>query len=168
MAKLKKNFQNRSLRLAKNFSKHVQEELHVKPNEHWAYREFWEEMPFKQYRSVGRCALLFAEIAQAHEDGNPDLAWALACQSLKACHQFALDGGSWKAAWSLTFQKDPYVQAQWGGSEAELATIANHLKAENELKEKLKQVPRKWNQKTGDPEDQQEEGEAPKGKGKGK
>ena len=37
-----------------------------------------------------------------------DLVGALAVQGLKASHKFALDAGSWEAAWLMTTLPDPY------------------------------------------------------------
>jgi hypothetical protein len=60
-----------------------------------------------------------------------------ACQGLKAANQFAIDGGSWKAAWPMTLMKDPYKGPDFGGSELELKTITGFIKANEDLKSKL-------------------------------
>ncbi len=96
-------------------------------------------MPFGRFRSVGRVAYLAAEMLDTAEDTSvPEserLAFVQAAlvQTLKSCHQFALDGGDWKAAWLLTQVRDPYRATVFGGTEAELNLVAQLLKAEADL-----------------------------------
>ena len=54
-------------------------------------------------------------------------------QLVKSCHQFCLDGGSWKAAWVSTTVEDPYGSVEFGGAEEELNIVAGLLKAKQEL-----------------------------------
>ena len=58
---------------------------------------------------------------------------AMLVQLIKSCHQFCLDGGSWKAAWVLTTVEDPYGSVEFGGTEEELNIVAGLLKAKQEL-----------------------------------
>ena len=85
-------------------------------------------------------------------------------QALKACHQFSLDGSNGRAAWGLTFQKDPYGQPRWGGSEEELSVIASHLRAQHDLQERLRQG---WRGQSGAQAGQQEDPEEGGGQGSG-
>ena len=60
-------------------------------------------------------------------------------QGLKASHQFALDSGSWKAAWELTLLGDPYQGPEFGGDPSELTVVGGYLKAADELRERVRQ-----------------------------
>ena len=59
-------------------------------------------------------------------------------QSLKSCHQFALDGGDSKAAWPLAQVRDPYKHTAFGGMKTELNLAASLLKAEADLQNRVR------------------------------
>ena len=122
---------------------HVRAELGVRTGDIWSYRHYWKTMPFDRFRSVGRLGYLLTEAMDfAEEPGMNDkerlmVVRAMLAQGLKACHQFALDQGSWRAAWPLTMLRDPYRQTGFGGTEPELNLVAGLLKAEDDLRTRV-------------------------------
>ena len=127
-------------------------------------------MKFQNFRSVGRCAYLFSEIIEECERSQ-DVAiiQATAIQALKSSHQFAIDGGSWRAAFALSLFVDPYGKEVFGGSEEELSTVVGYLKAQDDLQERVKITSRgpAQEQKSGlgSVEEEGQEQETPAGKG---
>ena len=119
------------------------EELGVRPGEIWRYRDYWKTMKFANFRSVGRCAYLFSEIIEECERSQ-DVAiiQATAIQALKSCHQFAIDGGSWRAAFALSLFVDSYGKEVFGGDEEELSTVVGYLKAQDDLSERVRSTTR--------------------------
>ena len=165
LQKLRRQRKKQPWKLNKKFRAHVMRHLNVLPGEAWRYRTYWAAMPFRNFRSVGKLAFLLSEIIQEAEapgEASHRLAvvQATAVQGLKACHQFALDGGSWKAAWPLTLIPDPYAKEEFGGSPEELGAIASWLKTTAELKEKVKgqSVYQKEDAAQGHVEEQEEAG----------
>jgi len=155
------------------------EKLGVRPGEPWRSQQLWAKVPWKTFRSVGRLAwgLLEAmEMADRNHDsgrsekGNRQLQATL-IQLYKAAKQFALDGGSWKAAWPLTGLRDPYERDEWGGSASELSVIAGYLKAKDQLRASIRKglpTPKEDKQEDGDqPKEEAAEGQKPGGRGGG-
>ena len=70
--------------------------------------------------------------------GQPERAAAQTVQSLRAVHQSALDDGSWKAAWMLTYLQDPLSRERFGGTERELEVISGYLKNLDDLQAKMR------------------------------
>jgi len=125
--------------------------LRVHEGEHWDYTMAWGKYDFSRCRSIGRAAYILAEVVQLHEENKPEAACATAVQGLKACAQFAMDGGSWRTSWNLTTLRDPYAAPEFAGTESDMTIVGGFMKAQAELKEKVA-VP-KWQTPKGDDED---------------
>ena len=78
-----------------------------------------------------------AEICELHRLGEHEAAGGLAVQGLKACHQYGIDGGTWKKAWPLTTLKDPFVKDDFSGTYTELDTVVGMLEAREKLQNLL-------------------------------
>ena len=172
------SYRQRPRKTIKAYRRFVKTELGVRDGDPWRWRQIWDRMPFRAYRSMGRMVFLNLTILELCDsvktEDDLDVVRAALIQSVKAGHQMAIDGGNWKAAWMLTGQRDPYTRAEWGGEESELATVAGYLKASTELREKVAAVsgPGNWSQQPsggGRAEDEVEEADSDKkGTGKGK
>ena len=104
------------------------------PGHAWRYSDLWKEKTFYKCKSVGRLGHGLLEIIQRFEQNEPMVAWATAIQLWTACHQFALDAGSWKTAWVLTLLEDPFEVEEFGGTEEELSITAGFLRSKADLK----------------------------------
>ena len=140
----KKSSRARPLRVLEEYKTFAKDEMNVRVGDRWSFRDWWRTMPFQKYRSVGRTAYLLCELLDTSErqelapQDRLALVQAGLVQSLKACHQYALDGGDWKAAWPLTQVKDPFRATSFGGTETELNLIAALLKAEGDLQTRVR------------------------------
>ena len=126
-------------RVIKEGRRHFMEVLKLRADERWTYDDVWQKMPFGKFRSVGRMAFVITEALERLERGEPEIAHTTLMQGLKASHQFALDSGSWKAAWKLTLLGDPYQGPEFGGDPSELTVVGGYLKAADELRERVRQ-----------------------------
>ena len=163
-------------RVIEQYRQHVKDEMNIRAGDRWSYRDWWKTMPFNRFRSVGRVAYLLTEMLDTAEDDTVDEKARLQAlrvgliQSIKSCHQFALDGGDWKAAWPLAQVRDPYKHTAFGGTETELNLVAGLLRAEADLHNRVRHT------KAGDGgSDKDAEGDKekaprrpPKGQGRGK
>jgi hypothetical protein len=110
-----------------------------KPGDQFSNYHFWEAIPFKQHRAVGRMSYILAELVEMGDEGaTRDQILATACQGLKCAYQYGLDNGNWKAAWPLSCLPDPYKGPRFGGTASELAIVGGLLKAEADLEEKIR------------------------------
>jgi hypothetical protein len=131
-------------RVLELYREQVKEELNIRAGDRWSFRDWWKTMPFNKFRSVGRLGYLLSEMLDTADDASKTeserlyLLQAGLVQALKSCHQYALDGGDWKAAWPLTQVKDPYRPTAFGGSETELNLVAALLKAEADLQTRVR------------------------------
>ena len=93
-----------------------------------------------------------------------------AVQALKSCHQFALDGGDWKAAWPLAQVRDPYKHTAFGGTETALNLVAGLLRAEADLHNRVRHTKAADGGSDKDAEGDKEKAprRQPKGQGRGK
>ena len=120
------------------FLREVWDQLGVRtPHQHWQFREHWESQNYTRCRSVGRCAYILAEVVQALYDNQPRVALATAVAGWQGCHQFALDQGSWRAAWPLVRLRDPYARAPFAGSARDLSTVGGFLRAQHDLQDRI-------------------------------
>ena len=85
---------------------------------------------------------VFAAIAQIvgtlDKPGGRLVGQAQCTQLLKALCQVSLDKGSWRVAWKFLSIPDPYLTALFGGCARELEVISAELKAEDDLKARLR------------------------------
>ena len=66
--------------------------------------------------------------------GENTQAAAYTAAGMKACHQAALDGGSWRTAWLLTgLPEYLYAKRKFAGTEQETEILAAYLEAQNTL-----------------------------------
>ena len=136
-SKLKSRRVKHPKKIARRFFKGLLKKHQVKPGDTFSFLQDWESLPIGRFRSMGRISYALCEIMERLQLGQPEIAYATAIQLYKAIHQMLLDGGSWKVAWALTLLEDPYKGAEWGGDEAELASIAGMMKARADLQERV-------------------------------
>ena len=77
-----------------------------------------------------------SEALQHSVEGRPEHAAALLSLGLQSVHQAALDSGDWTSAWMILPCADPLARPTFGGSEQQMADIAQYRKALRELKVK--------------------------------
>ena len=68
--------------------------------------------------------------------GDWRLARGQVVQCLKSLHEFS-NHGSWRAAWPLSFMRDPLNRFHHGGDEAEMEVVLSWLKTQDDLKAKV-------------------------------
>ena len=129
------------LTIVRDFRDECIGKLRPRPNETWRYLDVWKLDRWDQSscRTAGRFAYLLGEMIEDLDRGEVATAHATAVLAYRACRQFRLDGNSWKAAWLLTAMEDPFSQSKWGGTPHQLAVIGGYLKAEAELKDRVKE-----------------------------
>eukprot|EP00427_Karlodinium_veneficum_P062588 CAMPEP_0169333574 /NCGR_PEP_ID=MMETSP1017-20121227/15331_1 /TAXON_ID=342587 /ORGANISM="Karlodinium micrum, Strain CCMP2283" /LENGTH=463 /DNA_ID=CAMNT_0009428803 /DNA_START=44 /DNA_END=1435 /DNA_ORIENTATION=- len=153
-------------KIVNEFREMIIRDRDIKPGEHWSYKDYWRTQQYGRFRSVGRMTYGLASILDSFEAGKPEVARAKAIQLWKAGHQFALDQGSWKAAWLMSRQDDPFKAKEFPGTAQELSTVGGYMKSQADLKARITN-PYALSQPQDDEE--QEEGPAeaetkPKGK----
>lgn len=107
--------------------------------------EFQWELPAKgliRFRKIRGLRRVFAAVAQAvatlDKPGSRLVGQAQSIQLLKALRQVAADKGSWRVAWKFVNLPDPYTPTMFGGTERELEVIATELRAEDDLRRRLR------------------------------
>ena len=113
-------------------------ELNVRPGESWAFPDLAKRISWGHFQGLQRCYILFANILELLEQGQPLQAQALTVQSMKATHQCVLNNGNWKLGWPLTGIQDPLTRRKFAGSATELELMANFVQAEEEVEKKSK------------------------------
>ena len=70
----------------------------------WSAAEYGRrriEFTAPRYTDMEHCFQMLAEVHRLLNAGQTEYAFALVCQSLKACEQVILDKGDWSLAWSM-------------------------------------------------------------------
>ena len=113
-------------------------ELNVRHGESWAFPDLAKRISWGHFQGLQRCYILFANILELLEQGQPLQAQALTIQSMKATHQCVLNNCNWKLGWPLTGIQDPLARRKFAGSATELELMANFVQAEEEVEKKSK------------------------------
>ena len=91
---------------------------------------------FGQYRDRWHPLYIMAEVLQHMVDGRMDHAAAHLVLGMQAIHQASPDQGTWSSAWLLLPTADPLARPVFGGSEQQMAEIANYRRALKDLQTK--------------------------------
>jgi hypothetical protein len=164
--KLKERRVRAPRKIIRAFRSRAVKKLRIRPGRSIAYEDLWSARMFYKCKSMGKIAWVILEVMQNLEDSQPDVAYATAIRGWQAIKQFAIDGGSWRAAWPLTLLEDPTGIDEFGGTEEDLAVVGGLLRARQDLREKVK--PYKKNQDVDEEDKDEEHAEANKNKKGGK
>ena len=94
---------------------------------------------FGKMRGLRRVWAALSQICHVLDrPGGRIIALAMTIQLLKALRQVAIDKGGWRTAWRFINLPDPYTPAVFGGTERELEIISAEVRAEDDLKARLR------------------------------
>ena len=83
--------------------------------------------------------IAFGEVERLCQEKQFRQAQLQAVQSMKAIHQFTLDG-HWKTAWRMTGLADPFYKRRAGATDREMECILAELKVEDDIEKRAKGV----------------------------
>jgi hypothetical protein len=131
---LRGEFRSNPKRVVKEYVSHWEERLDAQGRP-WTWKDAAHVIPFNRMKGMQRIYLLFGEVLRLILRDESDQAAAQAVQAMKAIHQFVVDG-SWKAAWPLTYQPDPFAADRHGGTELEMEAILAYIRVQDDLARK--------------------------------
>jgi hypothetical protein len=111
--------------------------LHGKP---WVWDDVVRKIVMaERHRSMHRMFIAFGEIERLCQERSFGQAQLQAVQSMKAIHQFTLDG-HWKTAWRMTGLAYPFYKRRVGATYREMECILGELKVEDDIEKRAKGV----------------------------
>lgn len=138
----RKSIRTKPRRMLRAFDVHVKETLHAEdPGALWSYDEHIRRIKWGKHHAMQRVGLILAEVLKELRSGLVLQASAQTVAAIKACHQVALDDGSWKHAWILAGMvpgSAPGDRLRFAGTETEVEMVANYVKTMDELEKSAK------------------------------
>jgi hypothetical protein len=108
----------------------------VGPREKWTYLDVWATVNLQERGAAGRMGWVLAETCELDaQRESEELIMCTVVRGLQGALQFAADGGSWKTAWALGGQPEPYDPVLGGGAENHLYLFSNMRRAKEVLAE---------------------------------